>query len=294
MLPSYEMPETQDYKEMPCLTFEQMLGYVEKTLSPAKRAEAEKHLTACEFCGEALEGFAAFPEKAKLRSMVESLIEQIEARYTTEAVSEEKAAPAGKRAGAFQSVFDSIRDGIQMIVEALTTPSYGLKLAYGVATVFLVGIVSVLYLGRETASEKLFAEYYQLYPNIASSVRGEQTEGKLQDALQQYDAGDFKAALALLQEILVVEPGHAMANFYAGVCYLKLNEASKALANLQQVIEQKDERLAEPAEWYLALAYLQQNDTEKTRVLLNSIIAKKHIYKEQATMLLERLPFSKQ
>jgi tetratricopeptide (TPR) repeat protein len=290
----YKIAEAQGEKEMPCLTFEQMLGYVEKNLPPAKRVEVEKHLTSCEFCSEALEGFATFPEKAKLQSMVESLNEQIKARYATETAPEAKTTPISKRTGAFQSVLDSVRERIETIVSALTTPNYGLKLAYGVATVFLVGVVSVLYWGRETANEKLFAEYYQPYPNIASSVRGELIDDKLQDALQQYDADDFKAALALLQEILVAEPENIVANFYAGVCYLKLEKPSLAIAGLQKVIAANDERLAEPAEWYLALAYLQQNDAEKTRASLNGIIAKKHIYKDQATTLLERLPFSDQ
>jgi hypothetical protein len=274
---------------MSCLTFEQILGYAENKLSPQGRAEVDQHLTSCEFCSEALEGFAAFPEKAKLRLMVESLNEQIHARYAAEAALEEKATPARKRTGAFQSILDSLREGIEMVVSTLATPSYGLKLAYGVATVFLVGVVSVLYLGRETANEKLFAEYYQPYPNIASSVRGELIEDKLQDAMQQYDAGDFKAALALLQEILAAEPENIVANFYAGVCCLKLEKPALAIAGLQKVIAANDERLAEPAEWYLALAYLQQNDAEKARTTLNAIIAADRVYKAQAMKLLERL-----
>lgn len=290
MLTSYETTGTPNHEEMPCLTFEQMLGYVEKTLAPAKRAGIEKHLTSCEFCSEALEGFAAFPEKARLRPMVESLNERIQARYTTETVSEEKATPADKRAGAFQSILDSVREGIEMIVSALTTPSYGLKLAYGVAMVFFVGIVSVLYWGRETANEKLFAEYFQPYPNIASSVRGELTEGKLQDAMQQYDTGDFKAALAHLQEILAAEPGNATAQFYVGICYLQFKEAKKAISSLQKVITLQDQKLDEPARWYLALAYLWQNDVENARTTLNVIVASDRTYKEQAVNLLERLP----
>jgi tetratricopeptide (TPR) repeat protein len=283
------MAATQGYQETPCLTFEQMLGYVEKNLSPAKRVEVEKHLTSCEFCSEALEGFAAFPEKAKLRPMVESLNEQIQARYAVEAEPEARFSLADR----LQSVVAAIRNGVATVIDALATPRHNLRLAYVVATVFLVGIVSALYWGRETANEKLFAEYYQPYPNIASSVRGELSEEKLQEAMQQYDAGDFKAALTLLQEILATEPENNVAHFYAGVCYLKLEKPSLAIAGLQKVIA-ADERLSEPAEWYLALAYLQQNDAEKARASLNDIIAKKHIYKEQATMLLERLPSSNQ
>jgi len=290
MLTSYEMTETQDHKETPCLAFEQMLGYVEKTLSLARRAEAEKHLTSCEFCSEALEGFAAFPEKAKLPAMVESLNEQIEARYAVEAEPEARLSLADR----LQSVVDSIRHGLETVIDTLATPRHNLRFAYVVASIFLVGIVSVLYLGKDQPNEKLFAEYYQPYPNIASSVRGELTEGKLQDALQQYDARDYKATLNLLQEIHVTEPNNVAANFYAGVSYLKVEESERAATSLQKVIELGDSKFSEPAEWYLALAFLQQNDLEKTRAALEAIIATDHLYKEQAVKLLERLSSSKQ
>ncbi len=286
MLTSYETTETQKHQEMPCVTFEQMLGYVEQTLSPAKRAEVEKHLTSCEFCSEALEGFAAFPEKSKLLPMVESLNERIQGRYAAANVPETSYSLADR----FQFLLDSVRDGIETLIAALTAPKYNLRLAYVVATVFLVGIVSVLYLGREKPNEALFEEYYQPYPNIASSVRGEQTEEKLQDALQGYDAGDFKAALAQLQEILAAEPDNTTAQFYAGVCYLQLKDAPNALANLEKILAANDQRLMEPAQWYAALAYVQRNELAKARAALNAIVAANRVYKEPASKLLERLP----
>jgi len=275
---------------MSCLTFKQMLGYAENKLSPKGRAEIDRHLASCEFCSEALEGFAAFPEKAKLPAMVESLNEQIEARYAAEAEPEVRLSLADR----LQSVVDSLRHGLETVIDTLATPRPNLRLAYVVASVFLVGIVSVLYLGKDQPNEKLFAEYYQTYPNIASSVRGELTEGKLQDALQQYDAENFKAALKLLQEILVTDPNNAAANFYAGVSYLKIEESEHAATSLQKVIELSDPKFSEPAEWYLALAFLQQNNLEKTRATLEALIGKDYLDKEQAVKLLERLRSSEQ
>jgi hypothetical protein len=289
MLPAHETTGTRNDNDVACLTFEQMLGYVEKTLSEKMRAKVENHLISCELCSEAMEGFAAFLEKAKLRPMIESLNAQIEARYATKAAPEARMAPAGRLTEVFQSVINSVREGIETLVSALATPRYGLKLAYAVAAVFLVGIVSVFYPGREKPNAALFAEYYQPYPNVASSVRGEIVEGKLQDAMQQYDAGDFKATLALLQEILAAEPGNTTAQFYAGISCLKLKETEKAVISLQKVIARPEQKLAEPAEWYLALSYLQKNDLVQTRTMLNEIIMKDHAYKEHATRLLERL-----
>ncbi|NUO82173.1 hypothetical protein HUU05_19045 [candidate division KSB1 bacterium] len=149
-------------------------------------------------------------------------------------------------------------------------------------------------ISRARANEKLFAEFYQPYPNIAPSVRGELAEDKLQDAMQHYDERDFKAALAQLEAILAAEPENATAQFYAGVCHLKRKDTEHALTSLQKVIALKDSRLAQPAEWYLALAYLQKNDAGQARATLRGITAKEHMYRDQASQLLERLDGSGQ
>ncbi len=286
MLVAFENVKAADEQKISCLTFEQMMHYVEKTLSPAQRAAVDTHLTQCELCSEALEGFAAFPDKARLPLMVEDLHAEIQTRYIPETVPAYQPSWSERLAEAAQSAKNWFAEAMETTVSILTTPRQNLKLAYAMATVFLAGVASVFYLNRETPGEKLFAAYYQPYPNIASSVRGETSADKLQDALQQYDAQNFKAALASLQEILRTEPGNTTAHFYAGICYLKLEEAAHVRPHFSKVIEANDERLAGPAAWYLALAYLQQNDLPQARTTLAGIGASGQVYQEQARQLL--------
>ncbi len=288
MLQSKQNPVTVR-EELSCLSFEQMAAYVEKNLPAEQRAEVEVHLALCELCRESMEGMLAFSGTDKLRTMVESLNEEIALRTAPQIDTEESPAFISSLLESLKGLAASIRNGFEEIVSFLITPANHLRLAYVVATVFVLGFVSVFYFNRERPNETLFAEYYEPYPNLASSVRGELTEGKLQDALQQYDARAYKATLELLQKILAIDPENAAANFYAGVSYLKIEESERAVASLQKALALNDPKFSEPAEWYLALAYLQKNDVENTRARLKEILAKDRAFKEQAARLSERL-----
>jgi len=290
MLQSKQNPVTvREGEELSCLSFEQIAAYMKKNLPAEQRAEVEAHLALCELCRESMEGMLAFSGTDKLRAMVEALNEEIALRAAPQIATEESPAFISSSLESLKGLAASLRNGFEEILSSLITPANHLRLAYVVATVFVLGFVSVFYFNRERPNEALFAEYYEPYPNLASSVRGELTEGKLQDALQQYDAGNFKAALELLQEILAAEPDNAAANFYAGVSYLKVEESERAATSLQKVIALGDSKFSEPAEWYLALADLQKNDVENTRARLNEILAKDRAFKEQAARLSERL-----
>jgi tetratricopeptide (TPR) repeat protein len=285
---------TTETEDALCLSFEQMAAYAEQSLSKEARADVEVHLALCAFCREAMEGVLAFSNAPKLRAMVESLNEEIAQRAAPQIDAEESPSFISSSIESLKAAATSVRDGFEEIVSLLAAPARNLRLAYVVAAVFVLGFVSVLYFNRGRANEKLFAEFYQPYPNIASSVRGELTEGKLQDALQQYDAGDFNAALRRLQETLAAEPNDATANFYAGVSYLKVEDSERAVASLQKAIALNDPKFSAPAHWYLALAFLQQNDLAQTRATLEAVIATDHLYKEHAVKLLERMRSSEQ
>ncbi len=289
MLVAFENVNAADERTTPCLSFEQMVGYEEKTLSPAQYAAVDEHLTQCELCSEAMEGFAAFPDKARRSFLVQELHEEIQRRSLPEVAPESEPTWSERLAGVVRSAKSWLAGTMKNSHSILITPRYGVKLAYAMATTFLVGVVSVIYLNRETPGEKLFASYFQPYPNLASSVRGEQDASKLQEALQSYDAQDFEAALQELRDILASQPNNVMANFYAGISYLNLKETERAIASLQKVLALNDAKFSAPALWYLALAYLQQDQLVQARATLEGITANQHLYQAQAIKLLEQL-----
>lgn len=107
---------------------------------------------------------------------------------------------------------------------------------------------------KDNPYEKLFAENYQNYPGTVPHVLGQQTEGRLQEALQHYETGEYEKTLSILRTISASEPDNTVVRFYAGTCHLSLDRPQPAIASLLQVLTSEDTTLQEQAEWYLALA----------------------------------------
>ena len=79
-------------------------------------------------------------------------------------------------------------------------------------------------------------------------------------------------------------------NFYAGVCYLSSQQSEKALPYLRKARLHNDPSLRDRAEWYMVLAYLQQNNRKNAVLLLKLITTTDiHDHKEEAQQLLDRL-----
>ncbi|NUO82172.1 zf-HC2 domain-containing protein [candidate division KSB1 bacterium] len=145
MSQSKQNPMTvREGEEMPCLSFEQMSAYVEKSLSQEDRAAVEVHLALCELCREAVEGMLAFSNMPQARALVAALDEEIAARTSPEA----KPSFSPTLSERLHDWAASLRNGFEEIVSVFTSPKYNLRLAYVVATVFMLGFVSVLYFTR--------------------------------------------------------------------------------------------------------------------------------------------------
>jgi hypothetical protein len=109
---------------------------------------------------------------------------------------------------------------------------------------------------------------------MADSVSVTMTVAKpnlLLSGLGAYNAQDYKSAINQFNEVLKVEPNHQEANFYAGVSYLGLNDASKAIPCLERARTGNNASLGEDAEWYLSLAYLKVKNKNKAEPLLKTI-----------------------
>lgn len=246
-------------EESLCLNVDQMIGYVDHKLAPELRLQIQAHLDECRLCSEAVEGVRIYPDKSELREMTGASSYDIHLR------------PAW--------------------IEFL---KHNWKSAYAVAAVLVIGLASVLYLTKADPNQTLFAESFHRYPSPASLVRGEQAGGKFATALGQYEAENFLAALKIFQEILAAEPKNITAHFYAGLVCLELKDSPSAMFHLQNARKDKSHELAEPAAWYLALAYLQKNDMAATQSMLSQIITEDGAYKEKAAKLLESLRTSEQ
>jgi tetratricopeptide (TPR) repeat protein len=129
---------------------------------------------------------------------------------------------------------------------------------------------------------ELFRAYYESAPIDEGTLRGGNQDHApaWQTALSKYKTRQFEAAAADFESSLA-DPGFSQrsaANLYLGCCYLETNAVEKAVKCFQQI--SNESAYEQQAEWYLALAYLKQNDIAAARKELNGIVARSTHYKK--------------
>jgi len=154
----------------------------------------------------------------------------------------------------------------------------------GVAAV--ITLVVAFFIFRDTGNA-LVDEYFAPYPNtIAPVVRGTATDSSLRaTALEQYELGNYVAALESLEQITPSNPDDL---FYMGISALGIKDYSSAVTYLKDY-ELKGESFITQTKWYLALAYLGADNVEQSRSYLNSLAAEDSGYQQQAAELLSKI-----
>lgn len=104
----------------------------------------------------------------------------------------------------------------------------------------------------------------------------------LAEAFTDYESGHYKTLQQLdLKNIPETRSGNtkenilALGHYYKGLAFLQTGNSKNAIINLDWVVNQPDQALQTKAEWYLALAYLQENNKEKAIELCRRIVSRK-------------------
>lgn len=125
------------------------------------------------------------------------------------------------------------------------------------------GVKSLYY----PSNEVIYETYFQADRNtIQPVVRGESLNTIEYRAFVAYEARDYYKAINLFNSVKT--PDETYIVYYKGLCFLALEKADEAIALLNQVadrtpLEGKSDDLREKANWYLAMAYLKNNEINK-------------------------------
>ncbi|HMQ89264.1 MAG TPA: tetratricopeptide repeat protein, partial [Flavilitoribacter sp.] len=112
------------------------------------------------------------------------------------------------------------------------------------AAILLLAVWSILHIGRP-ASPPDYTAYFEPYPLVLQQ-RGETSDrAELQET---YGAGDFQAAIPLLEEWADQDPGDITPVFYLGIAQLADNHPEKATGYLQKAAA-SETAFAEQAGW---------------------------------------------
>lgn len=133
-----------------------------------------------------------------------------------------------------------------------------------IASLLLLFVCIEMYTFYRLSSDRLFRENYAPY----ELTRNENDSTGIENAYRQ------KKYVEVIQinknSILSVKDV-----FLTGISYLETNDLSKAISNFQVVIadikDDKTATLKDTAEYYLAMAYVKNNDYDQAIELMNSI-----------------------
>ena len=143
------------------------------------------------------------------------------------------------------------------------------------ASVMIIMGVTTLMLQKTyyPSNEAIYAEYFKADRNtIQPVVRGESLNTIEYRAFVAYEAGAYYKAINLFNS--VKNPDATYILYYKGLCYLAVGKSYKAIELLSHVsnevkTEGTSAELNAKSKWFLALAYLQNNENEKAISQLN-------------------------
>lgn len=141
-----------------------------------------------------------------------------------------------------------------------------------------------------SSGSKLFAEYYQPYPDvIANQQRGDGVgHAAYVEVMAPYSRGDYELAVTKLEAYLDSHPNSDTIMFYLGISLLELEHFTDADSMLNEV-HSMQLVFSDRAQWYLALSNLRQGNIEQAEKLLEEISRSTSDYKSNAAEMLSIL-----
>ena len=162
-----------------------------------------------------------------------------------------------------------------------------------IAAAVLLGIVAYQFLSPFTAAPtatELFATNHSPYTMVLSERSSTQDENAelLNEAMLHYINEQFEEARDDFQTLSGIEPDNISYQFYTAQAALSIQRAAEAIPILQRLLELEEHPFQEQSRWYLALAYLQEGELEKSQAELKTLQEGQFKY-EAAQALLRRL-----
>ena len=137
-------------------------------------------------------------------------------------------------------------------------------LKYAAAIVLLVSIASLswIYFSSQSSYSNLYAENFEAYTNLLTVKGGGTSEEQslVDAAMYQYDTKNYEKANLAFEELLKYKPDNDTILFYYGISSLGAEENELAISLFTQLLRQDESLFFRfgHAQWYLALAYIQE------------------------------------
>lgn len=105
------------------------------------------------------------------------------------------------------------------------------------------------------------------------------------------DGREYKEALRSLKKVEEVNPTDLNVLFYRAFCYYNMGRNREAIPLLKKIIQIGQVTFKQESNWFLALNYIEIEDEEAAREVLNEIVAKNDFYANKARAKLRELDY---
>ena len=158
--------------------------------------------------------------------------------------------------------------------------------------VLLVSAMALYFLLNNTSDEGLYAKYYEPHPNMLTTMGEQNPDQSLILAMDQYDQGNYQAALEHFQDYPEDGPYSIQVKLYTGVSYLELDQPEEALVVFSSFDHNNQFLFNHLFLWYEALTQLRLENYSACRKLLDQLeaVGGASKYVELATELKKELP----
>lgn len=139
--------------------------------------------------------------------------------------------------------------------------------------------------------QQLYTAYFEPYPNvIVPIVRGrDQMEKDLKTrAFSLYDQALYEEAVSAFEQ-LYKDSGQDYAVLYQAISLMASDHPKEAILLLEQKDWESINAYTEIAHWYLALAYLNNEEISKAKIYLQKVAETNHPLASSAVQLLQKL-----
>lgn len=152
----------------------------------------------------------------------------------------------------------------------------------------LLGLTYFIKEFNKPTADDLFASYFQPYENVISPVeRSSDQPGEKELAFYTYDQGDYEAAVLLFSQ-LYDSTKESYYLFYKANALIELERANEAIPLLLEHLKTKDV-LTGKTKWYLALAYLKEQDKKNAKKFLKEVTKAGKYKSKDAKELLKKM-----
>lgn len=150
----------------------------------------------------------------------------------------------------------------QSLTQKVIRSKYSRIAAASIVILFAVGMLMGNMPGQPVNTDKLFQQYYEV-PEISGLARSDLAIDKLYlEAIACYADKQFTEAVNLFEQVVQIDKNNMKAHLAAGISNIETNQPIKAEKSFETVIEHKDNLYVDQANWYLGLCYLKMNNLE--------------------------------